>query len=46
MALMDRVDKNLDAYPYSINGEMMRGKQSKFLDGYYTFGVKFGYTWF
>lgn len=46
MALMDRVDKNLDAYPYSVNGDIIRGRQSQFLDGYYTFGIKFGYTWF
>ena len=46
LALMDRADKNLDAYPFTINGEVVRGKQSKFVDGYYGFSLKIGYKWF
>lgn len=45
VALIDEVDKNLDAYPYIMENEVIRGTGSKYFDGYYTFGIKFGYAW-
>lgn len=45
MVLVDNENINLDAYPYSYEGKVERGLQSKFNDGYVMFGLTFGYQW-
>jgi len=44
-ALMDSENNNLDGFPYTYNGKIQRGKESKFFDGYYILGITFGYQW-
>ncbi|MDR0829151.1 MAG: DUF6089 family protein [Prevotellaceae bacterium] len=44
-ALMDNIDHSLDAYPFMHDGTLMKGAGSQWLDGYYTFGLTFGYCW-
>jgi hypothetical protein len=44
-ALMDNIDHSLDAYPFMHEDTLIKGGGSQWLDGYYTFGLTFGYCW-
>lgn len=45
IALLDTPNQNLDGYPFYRNNNLIRGIESKWLDGYYTFGLTLAYHW-
>jgi hypothetical protein len=44
-AIMDSMKNNMDGFPFRRKNELIKGGESKFLDGFYTFGITIGYTW-
>ncbi len=45
-ALYDRESNSFDGFPYTYNGNILRGATSRFVDIYYTLGITLGYQWY
>jgi hypothetical protein len=45
LAVMDSFTNNMDGFPFRRNADVVKGGESKFCDGYYSFGITLGYTW-
>lgn len=45
VVVIDNVNFNLDGYPYAFGGNIVRGSQSKYNDGYLMLGLTLGYQW-
>ncbi|MDR3327306.1 MAG: hypothetical protein LBT04_04155 [Prevotellaceae bacterium] len=45
LAVMDSFSNNMDGFPFKRDANIVKGGESKFCDGYYSFGITLGYTW-